>query len=140
MATSISTHRVTTYAAARLGWRWLAALLGAALVLAYGFTVLLARYWAFYHLDTPGTGMGLVVFVLPTALALGLAVSVSVARRLVHRGRPRSGAVARGLTAAALTLVTLFGIEVWATAGARSAEGALAEDLGPFAASLVGRR
>ena len=120
-------------------WLTVALTVSAAAVLAVGFTVLLDRYWAFYHLDTPGTGMGLLFFVLPGSCVLAISVSLMLARRRVLRGASVARATAAGLGAAGLVLVGLFVLEVWHSTAARSGEGAGAGDLAPFAWSLVGR-
>ena len=124
---------------ARPLWVTVALTMPAAAVLAFGFTALLGRYWAFYHLDTPGAGMGLLLFVLPGSFILVTGFSVLMARRRVRRGASVARAVVAGLGVAGLVLVAVFVLEVWHSTDARSGEGDGAGDLAPFAWSLLGR-
>jgi hypothetical protein len=112
----------------------------AAAGLAYGFVVLLARYWAFYHLDNSGMGVGLLFGVLPLGFLVAAAAGTAVRRRLARRGAPLGRATAAGVAGAALALGLLFALELWHSRAARSGEGEGAGDLAPFFASLVGRR
>jgi hypothetical protein len=112
----------------------------AAAVLAYGFVVLLTRYWVFYHLDNPGMGIGLLFGVLPLSFLVAVAVGTAVRRRRTRRGSPLARATAAGVAGAALALGLFFALELWHSRAARSGEGEGAGDLAPFFASLVGRR
>jgi hypothetical protein len=120
-------------------WIAIALTISVAAVLAYGFTALLGRYWAFYHLDTPGTGMGLLYIVLPGSFVVGIAVSMLTGRWSVRRGASTARAAVSGVCVAGLILVAVFVLEVWNSTAARSGEGEGAGDLAPFAKSLIGQ-
>ena len=122
----------------RLGWHRVSALLGAGFLLAFALCVLLARYYRFYHLATPGTGAGLLVIALPASALLATALSLGTAGVLARRGVGPAAATWTGLGAAACVLGLLFAAEVVRTTPARSGEGPGAGDLAPFWASLVG--
>ena len=120
-----------------LGRGTVALLFLGALSCGYTFASFLARYWRFYHLDTPGSGMGLLLFVVPLVAVLTFGTMLLTSRALLGRGVARDRAIGTGLGAALLLLVFLFALEVRRTAVARSGEGPGAGDLAPFFTSLV---
>jgi hypothetical protein len=122
-----------------LGRATVALLFLGALSCGYTFAAFVARYWRFYHLDTPGSGMGLLLVVLPVITLLTFGTMLLTSRVLLNRGMARDRAIGTGLGAALLFLIALFTLEMRRTAMARSGEGPGAGDLAPFVASLVKR-
>jgi hypothetical protein len=111
--------------------------LGAA-ALAAKFVLLLARYYAFYHLRNAGTGMGLLFVVLPAAVLVTCAVALLVRHRTLRRGASVTHASLSGVAVAALMLALLFSLELWRTSAMRGGEGPGTGDLAPFVRNLVG--
>jgi cytochrome c-type biogenesis protein CcmH/NrfF len=109
----------------------------ASLVLASGFCVVLARYWHFYHLSTPGTDTGLLLFVLPMSLVSAMVVSLALT--VVLRARHVSPRLASwsGPALVAVIFAALIAAEIARTSAARSGEGERVGDLAPFLHSLV---
>ena len=106
------------------------ALSAAALTLLFAHA--LAAYWSFYHLDSGGTGLFLLLFVLPGGLALSINVVFFVARALVRRGKSVGRGVVLGSLAAAVVFGGLLSLEIARTTAQRSGEGPGAGDLAPY--------
>jgi hypothetical protein len=108
-----------------------------ALVLSFLSCVLLQRYWAFFHLGTPGTGLALLLFVLPFLTAIGILVSLASTLTLRARGPSPWSAVFGATVLVAVLCSMLFVAELQRSRRTRSAEGEHAGDLAPFFRSLV---
>jgi len=103
-----------------------------AVALTFLFAHALAAYWAFYHLDSGGTGLFLMLFVLPGGLALSVNVVFFIARALVRRGKTVRRGVAVGSLAAAGMFAGLLSLEITRTTAQRSGEGPGAGTLAPY--------
>jgi hypothetical protein len=108
-----------------------------ALVLSFLLCLLLQRYWQFFHLGTPGTGLALLVFVLPLLTAVGILVSLASTLTLRARGLTSLSAFFGSTILVGVLCSTLFVVELQRSRRARSAEGEHAGDLAPFFHSLV---
>ncbi len=96
------------------------------------FAHALAAYWSFYHLGSGGTGLFLMLIVLPGGLALSINVVFFVARALIRRGKSLGRGVVLGSLAAALVFAGLLSLEIARTTALRSGEGSGAGDLAPY--------
>jgi len=96
------------------------------------FAHALAAYWSFYHLGSAGTGLFLLLFVLPGGFVLSVNVAFFVARALIRRGTSVRRAVAVGSLAAAVMFAGLLSLEIARTTALRSGEGTGAGDLAPY--------
>ena len=105
-------------------------LCAAALTLLFGHA--LAAYWAFYHLGSGGTGLFLVLFVLPFAFALSINIIFFTARRMLRRGHSVLRAIALAALVDVVVLALLLSGEIWRTTAMRSGEGEGAGDLAPY--------
>src|SRR5690606_21846768 len=96
---------------------------GVALVLALAATYVIGRYWTFYHLHTPVSGLGLLFLILPTAYLMtaggGLLAAAGLSR-LTHSLRARRIGTAASMLFLAVAVV---GYQILSTAADRSAEG-----------------
>jgi hypothetical protein len=130
-------------------WRWTtrepaegraaSALFAIAAVIAAVAVTVVARYRAFYHLDTPVEGILLVHGVLPVLFLTSAAVGLR--SFAVARGRSRTAG--RALLGSGgwmlLAMIALVALEIVGTAAERGAEGTGAGDLRPFIVSLASR-
>ena len=130
-------------------WRWTTrepadgrtatALFAIAAVVAAVAVTVVARYRAFYHLDTPVEGILLLHGVLPVLFLASAAVGLRSFAAARARGRT-AGRALLGSGGWMLLLVTaLVALEVVGTAAERGAEGEGAGDLRPFIMSLASR-
>jgi hypothetical protein len=108
-----------------------------ALVLSFLSCVLLQRYWQFFHLGTPGTGLALLLFVLPLLTGIGILVSLASTLTLRARGLSSLSAFFGATVLVGVLYSMLFVAELQRSRRARSAEGEHAGDLAPFFHSLV---
>jgi hypothetical protein len=106
-----------------------------------GLTVLLivglGRYYAFYHLSTPGTGTALLLLVAPTAVLVSLVAGFGAVLLLLRRGVQSRNAFRFAALICALLFVGYFAVELQRTDDMRSGEGPGAGDLAPFFRSLI---
>jgi hypothetical protein len=110
---------------------------GAALLLAAAATYLLLRYWYFYHLDAPLTGLLALAVVLPALYVAGAAIGEWAAWNAGRRGATTLGQLVVGVAAAGLLAVSVVTMVIVTSGDARGAEGEGAGDLRPFAAALI---
>jgi hypothetical protein len=83
----------------------------------------LAAYWVFYHLDTPGAGLGLVFFVMPCSFLLSMlsvTATFAIARR---RGSSFGTAIGQGVVAAYAVVAIAVAVMISDTASVRGREG-----------------
>ena len=116
-----------------LGRKRIAAMVLAIAGLACALTWLIARYWRYYHLETPGSAVGLLFVLLPGAMIVGVMIGLLVAKTRAPSAHP----MVTGLGVVALLFALSFVFEVWRTTDLRNAEGEGAGDLRPFIASLL---
>jgi hypothetical protein len=104
-------------------------------VIAFAGIMFLGRYWNFFTLDTPVSGLSLIILFYPALFLAGAGAGVLV-RGAVTRRTGRSGvALASALATVAVSIGLFLTYEVWESAARRSGEGDGA--LSPFFASLV---
>lgn len=106
-------------------------------VFSWGLSVLLGRYWSFYHLGAPGTGTWLLLFVLPGVFLLVSLVGLCTFKLLCKQGVASGRATGFALVSMLLIVAGLFAAELRYSAAERGAEGEGAGDLAPFFDSLV---
>lgn len=104
-------------------------------VIAYTGIVFLDRYWNFFNLDTPLSGLGLIVVFYPVLFLAGAGAGVLVLQAVSRRTGHTGIGTASGLAAVALCAGLVLAYEVWDTTAARSREGD--GDLSPFFAALL---
>jgi hypothetical protein len=137
-ATLLPAIVLTTYQARERGfWNQLRVLSIFAFAgsMAYGAILFLGRYWHFFNLGAPLSGLGLIVWFYPVLFLTGAGAGVLVLGAVSRRtGRP-AVAVATALATVALCAGLLLTYEVWDTTTARRQEGD--GDLRPFFAALL---
>lgn len=106
---------------------------------AVGFALawLLGRYWAFFHLGAPATGLFLLLVVAPGGFLLAGGTGLLVARSLERLGLRPVRALAVSVASMILAAAAVASAEIASTTDERSAEGIGAGDLGPFVSSLL---
>ena len=110
---------------------------------AYIACVVVGRYWQFYHLTTPMSGLLLLLIVFPALALIGAGVGLEAAGPTVSGGelvaRHSQPQISRATAAILAVMVVAVALEIWSTTELRSGEGEGAGDLKPFAASLFRR-